>query len=83
MRRSEFRVGLPEARTGADLVEECYKRNLRIFANILNELADGSEVATDRIVVMFGAGHTWTLRQFFRDHPDFQVVPVAAVLDGG
>lgn len=65
-----------DAHIGADLVGEWYKRNLRIFANIVHDV----DTDTDRIFVMFGAGHVWTLRQFFEDHPGFDLVPVAEVL---
>ena len=74
--RSELYVGFPDAHIGADLVGEWYKRNLRIFANIVHDV----DTDTDRIFVMFGAGHIWTLRQFFEDHPGFDLVPVAEVL---
>ena len=74
--RSDLYVGFPDSHIGADLVGEWYKRNLRIFANILNEV----EPETRRIFVMFGAGHVWTLRQFLRDHPGFEVVPVDRIL---
>ncbi len=43
-------------------------------------LADHVTADTDRIFVMFGAGHIWTLRQFFEDHPGFDLVPVAEIL---
>lgn len=73
---ADLYVGFPEGRIGADLVGEWYKRNLRTFANVVNDV--GPE--TKRIFVMFGAGHVWPLRQFFRDHSGFRVVPVEDVL---
>lgn len=69
-------VGFPDHHIGADLVGEWYKRNLRIYANIWQAV----EPDTDRVVVMIGQGHVWTLRQFFRENPDFEVVPVDEVL---
>lgn len=74
--RSEVWVGFPNDHIGADLVGEWYKRNLRIFANILHRVEPG----TERIFVMFGAGHLWTLRHFFQDHPGFELVPVGQLL---
>ncbi len=76
--RSELWVGFPDDHIGADLVGEWYKRNLRIFANILRRI----EPDTQRIFVMFGAGHLWTLRQFFEDHPEFEVLSVDRLLGG-
>ncbi len=58
------------------LVGEWYKRNLRIFANILNEVGPD----TKRVFVMMGAGHVWTLRHFLRGHRGFEGVPVGAIL---
>ncbi len=73
---AEVYVGFPDHHIGADIVGEWYKRNLRIYANIWQAAASD----TDRIFVMFGHGHIWTLRQFFRENPLFEVVPVAEVL---
>jgi hypothetical protein len=76
--RSELWVGFPDDHIGADLVGEWYKRNLRIFANTVHRVQPG----TQRIFVMFGAGHLWTLRQFFDDHPGFELVEVDRLLEG-
>lgn len=53
---------------GADLVENWYGRNLRIFA-LLQNLAE----ADDRVLVIFGQGHAPTLRRFAADAPGFCV----------
>jgi hypothetical protein len=53
---------------GADLVENWYGRNLRIFA-LLQSLAE----ADDRVLVLFGQGHAPTLRRFAADDPRFCV----------
>lgn len=74
--RSELWVGFPDDHIGADLVGEWYKRNLRIFANIVHRV----QPDTERIFVMFGAGHLWTLRHFFHDHPGFELVAVDRLL---
>lgn len=69
-------VGFPEHHIGADLVGEWYKRNLRIYANLWRAVEPG----TERAVLLIGQGHVWTLRQFLRDNPRFEVVPVEEVL---
>ena len=76
LEEADLYVGFPDGRIGADLVGEWYKRNLRTFANILEDI----EPDTERVFVMIGSGHVWTLRQFFDDHRGFQVVPVDQVL---
>jgi hypothetical protein len=75
-RRSTTWMGFPDHHIGADLVGEWYKRNLRIYANAWRAVEPG----TDRVLLMMGQGHVWTLRQFFRENPDFEVVPVDEVL---
>lgn len=58
---------------GADSVGKWYRRNLRIFANVL-DLTDFDH--EERILLIYGAGHVWQLRQFFTDSPDFDYVEV-------
>lgn len=69
-------VGFPAHHIGADLVGEWYKRNLRTYANLWRAVEEGDE----RVVLLIGAGHVWTLRTFLRENPDFEVVPVEEVL---
>lgn len=73
---SELWVGFPDHHIGADLVGEWYKRNLRIYANLWRAVEEGD----DRVVLLIGQGHVWTLRTFLRENPDFEVVPVDEVL---
>lgn len=73
---SELYVGFPDRYIGADLVGEWYKRNLRIYANLLHYLEPGDR----RAVVLIGQAHVWPLREFLRANPNFAVVPVAEVL---
>lgn len=75
-RSSELWVGFPDHHIGADLVGEWYKRNLRTYANLWRAVEEGD----DRVVLLIGAGHVWTLRTFLRENPDFEVVPVDEVL---
>lgn len=69
-------VGFPDHHIGADLVGEWYKRNLRTYANIWRAVEAGDE----RVIVLIGQGHVWSLRTFFRENPDFEVVPAEKVL---
>lgn len=75
-RTSTHWIGFTEHHMGADMVAQWYKRNLRIYANVSYDV----ESNDDRVVLMMGQAHIWTLRQFFRDNPDFEVVPVSSVL---
>ena len=64
------RVGAGDNYIGPDLVGEWYKRNLRIYGNILKNVS-----LTDKtILLIFGNGHIHILRQLFIDNPDFEVV---------
>ena len=56
---------------GADNVGRWYRRNLRIFANAY-DLTNFEE--EERLLLIYGSGHVWQLRQFFTDSPDFDYV---------
>jgi hypothetical protein len=56
---------------GADAVAKWYRRNLRIFANAY-DLTDFAK--EERLLLIYGSGHVWQLRQFFIDSPDFEYV---------
>lgn len=56
---------------GADNVGRWYRRNLRIFANTY-DITDFQK--EERILLIYGSGHVWQLRQFFTDSPDFDYV---------
>ena len=56
---------------GADAVAKWYRRNLRIFANAY-DLTDFDR--EERLLLLYGSGHVWQLRQFFIDSPDFEYV---------
>jgi hypothetical protein len=58
---------------GADLVANWYRRNLRIFSNV-HDLTDFDQ--EERLLLIYGAGHVWQLRQFFSDSPDYDYVEV-------
>ncbi|MDT3403333.1 DUF5694 domain-containing protein [Mucilaginibacter terrae] len=71
------RVGAGKNYIGAELVGEWYKRNVKIYANILQNITP----ADKRVLVIFGAGHMHILKQLFKDNPDFEVVEVNKYLD--
>ncbi|HET7437659.1 MAG TPA: DUF5694 domain-containing protein [Thermoanaerobaculia bacterium] len=58
-----------------DLVTNWYKRNFRIFTNILD-----ATTPSDRIVLLIGAGHVKILSDLAADHPDVCLVPVSRYL---
>ena len=63
---------------GADMVNTWYHRNLRIFSN-LHKINDSP---TDRIFVVYGAGHIPLLQQFAKDSPYFRLDNVQDYLRG-
>ncbi len=69
-------VGDAALQPGANYVGQWYARNLRIFSNI-------ARVATKpdyRVVVIYGYGHAYLLRQFARESGAFRVIDVADVI---
>lgn len=62
-------VGAGDAYVGADLVSKWYERNIRIFGN-LQQIAEPG----DRILVIFGSGHSAILRELVRFAPGMQLV---------
>lgn len=56
---------------GADNVARWYRRNLRIFSNAY-DFTNFNKV--ERLLLIYGSGHVWLLRQFFKDSPDFEYV---------
>lgn len=56
---------------GADGVARWYRRNLRIFSNAYDLTNLDKE---ERLLLIYGSGHVWQLRQFFKDSPDFDYV---------
>jgi hypothetical protein len=60
----------------SDLASNWYKRNLRIFTNVLDASAPG-----DRILLIIGSSHTKILSDWAADHPDVCLVPAARYLE--
>ena len=70
------RVGDEERQPGANWVGAWYARNLRIFNNLLR-MSDRSQ---DRILVIYGQGHAYLLRQFATESGAFRLIDVDSVL---
>jgi Family of unknown function (DUF5694) len=64
------RVGVNDNYAGADLVADWYKRNLRIYNN-LTRLSIRPE---DRVLILYGAGHTKILQDLIDDSAEFEIV---------
>lgn len=68
--------GVDKDYTGETFTANYYDRNLKIFTNILRNI----DLKTDKtVVVLFGASHTSFLRQFFENHPYFEIVELDAL----
>lgn len=71
-------IGDHEQQPGASWVGAWYGRNLRIFNNLVR-LTDRPQ---DRILVIYGRGHAYLLRQFSIESGTFRLMEVDAVLKG-
>ena len=67
--RDYLRVGSKGEQPGVDVLAGWYRRNLAICANLIQLAKPG-----DRIVVIYGAGHAFLLRQCVSETPGFQLV---------
>jgi hypothetical protein len=67
--RAFLRIGTGEDQPGADLVADWYHRNLLICANLVQLVKPG-----DRVVVFFGAGHAFLLRQCVAETPGLRLI---------
>jgi hypothetical protein len=67
--RTMLRIGADDTQPGADLLTGWYRRNFLICSKLLQVARPG-----DRIVVFFGAGHAFLLRQCVQETPGFQLV---------
>ncbi len=63
--------GAGDAQPGAVLNGRWYTRNALIFARLMQAAKPG-----DRIVIVYGAGHSYWLRQFVQTTPGFRLVEV-------
>ncbi len=69
-------VRLEEHLVGAELTAEWYRRNIKIYANILSQIEEGDE----RIMIYYGQAHITIIKQLFEDNPDYEVVDVLEYL---
>jgi len=67
--RTMLRIGAGADQPGADLVASWYHRNFLICSNLLQLSKPG-----DRIVVFFGVGHAFLLRQCVEETPGLRLV---------
>jgi hypothetical protein len=67
--RQTLRVGGGTTQPGADLLTAWYRRNFLICANIIQRAKAG-----DRIIVFYGSGHSFLLRQCVQETPGFRLV---------
>ena len=67
--RQMLRFGAGDQQPGADLLTAWHKRNFEICANLIQHSKPG-----DRIVVFYGAGHAFLLRQCVQETPGFTLV---------
>ncbi len=63
------RFGEPGDYAGPDLLAEWYRRNIRIYNNVMKLV----ESPKDRILVIFGYGHLGWLRQDFAANPSLRL----------
>lgn len=64
-------IGAGDNYLGADSVARWYRRNLRIFSNIYDLTNFEQE---ERLLLIYGGGHIWQLRQFLTDSPDYDYI---------
>ena len=67
--RQTLRIGGGTTQPGADLLTAWYRRNFLICANIIQLAKPG-----DHIVVFYGSGHSFLLRQCIQETPGFRLV---------
>lgn len=73
--RQMLSLGAGSQQPGVDLLTAWYRRNFLICANLIQNSHPG-----DRIVVFFGAGHAFLLRQCVAETPGFKLVEANSVL---
>jgi hypothetical protein len=66
-RMAEF--GEPWDWAGADLVSDWFRRNMRIYSNIV-QLVDAPN---ERVLVIYGAGHLGWLQYAFSSNPNLRL----------
>jgi hypothetical protein len=69
-------AGIEGNHVGSYLTSEWWRRNMIIYENILKRMSGKEE----RILVIFGSGHTALLQQMMQYNKHFELVPAASVL---
>ena len=64
---------------GADLVSDWFRRNMRIYTNIMSLIDSPNE----RVLVIYGSGHLGWLQQDFASNPDITLRKLAEFADVG
>jgi hypothetical protein len=67
--RSTLWVGGGTVQPGADLLTQWYRRNFLICANLVQRAKPG-----DHVVVFYGSGHSFLLRQCVSEMPGYRLV---------
>jgi hypothetical protein len=75
--RTTLKIGSGANQPGADLLTAWYKRNFYICANLIQHARPG-----DHVVVIYGSGHAFLLRQCVSETPGFKLVDTNAFLPG-
>lgn len=71
------RLGEPGDWAGADLVSDWFRRNMRIYGNVVR-LADSP---AERVLVIYGAGHLGWLRHNFSTDPNLRLRKLAEFVE--
>lgn len=66
-------IGKDKNYVGADLVADWYKRNLRIYRNLMQIPLSGE----DRVLILFGAGHAKILQDLVSDSSNLELVQLS------
>lgn len=69
----EAHFGEPGDWAGADLIADWYRRNIRIYSNVVHLIDSPNE----RILVIYGSGHLGWLRQQFANDPNVRLRKLA------
>lgn len=69
----QARFGEPGDWAGADLVADWFRRNMRIYSNVM-QLVDSPN---QRVLVIFGSGHLGWLQHDFASNPDLRLRKLA------
>ncbi len=64
-----LRYGASDDQPGVDLLTAWHRRNFLICANLVQEVTPG-----DRVVVIYGAGHAYLMRQCAKEMPGLKLV---------